>query len=42
MRYVIVIVGFALFLIWDGIYNGGHYVEAGVRTLRHAVHYVTG
>ncbi len=42
MRYVIVIVGFALFLMWDGFYNGGHYTSEGVRALRNLVHSVTG
>lgn len=42
MRYVIVVVGFAVFLIWDVIYNGGQYTSEGVRTLRHLVRTVTG
>ena len=42
MRYVIVIVGFAVFLIWDGFYNGGQYTSEGVRSLRHLVNMVTG
>ncbi len=41
MRYVIVIVGFAFFLIWDGIYNGGQYTSEGVRALRHLVRTAT-
>jgi len=42
MRYVIVIVAFAFFLIWDGPYNQGRYMDAGVKGLKHAVTYVTG
>ena len=42
MRYVIVIVGFALFLIWDGFFNEGRYIDAAIRTLNHAVRFVTG
>lgn len=42
MRYVIVIVGFALFVIWDAIYNQGQYTAAGVNGLRHMVRMVTG
>ncbi|WP_315920144.1 hypothetical protein [Mesorhizobium sp. SP-1A] len=42
MRYVIVIVGIAFFLIWDGLYNQGRYLDAGVRSTRHIVSYVTG
>jgi hypothetical protein len=40
MRYAIVVVGFAAFLIWDGVYNDSHYIDAGVRSLRHVVGYV--
>lgn len=42
MRYVIAIVVIALFLIWNGMYNGGRYAEAGVRSLNSIVRYVTG
>jgi len=42
MRYVIVIVGFAILLIWDGLYNQGRYTDAGVRGLRQIVRVVTG
>lgn len=42
MRYVIVIVGFALFVIWDGLYNHGQYTSAGVGALRQIVQSVTG
>ena len=35
MRYVIVIVVIAGFLIWDGLHNHGEYLAEGVRTLRH-------
>ena len=31
MRYVILIVGAAFFLIWDGLYNNGTYLDALVR-----------
>ena len=30
MRYVIVIVSIALFIVWDGLYNRGEYIEQGV------------
>lgn len=42
MRYVIVIVALAFFLIWDGLYNQGRYLDAGVRSLKQTVAYVTG
>ncbi|MGP2492273.1 hypothetical protein ACTDI4_11675 [Mesorhizobium sp. PUT5] len=42
MRYVIVIVAFAFFLIWDGLYNQGRYMDAGVKGLKQAVTYVAG
>ncbi|ESY62784.1 MULTISPECIES: hypothetical protein [Mesorhizobium] len=42
MRYVIVIAAIAFFLIWDGLYNQGHYLDLSVRELNHAVRYVTG
>ncbi|MEO5756599.1 MAG: hypothetical protein ABIQ51_07055 [Mesorhizobium sp.] len=42
MRYVIVISIVAFFLIWDGLYNQGRYLDMAVRQMAHAVHYVTG
>ena len=42
MRYVIVIVGLALLIIWDALYNGGQYSEVSVRTVRNLVRSVTG
>jgi hypothetical protein len=33
MRYVIVIVAIAFFLIWDGIYNQGIYLDHFFRLL---------
>ncbi|MFC5386015.1 hypothetical protein ACFPLB_08565 [Aquamicrobium segne] len=42
MRYVIVIMIITCFLIWDGLYNGGHYINAGVKTLNNMVRMVTG
>ena len=40
MRYVIVIVSIAFFIVWDGLYNRGEYVEQGVRMLTHAFRWV--
>lgn len=42
MRYVIVIAAIAFFLIWDGLYNQGRYLDISVRELSHIVRYVTG
>ncbi|WP_322419122.1 hypothetical protein [Mesorhizobium huakuii] len=42
MRYVIVIAALAFFLIWDGLYNHGRYLDISVRELNHVVRYVTG
>ena len=42
MRYVIVIAAVAFFLIWDGLYNQGRYLDMSVRELSHIVRYVTG
>ena len=42
MRYVIVIAAIAFFLIWDGLYNHGRYLDISVRELSHVVRYVTG
>jgi hypothetical protein len=42
MRYVIVIAAIAFFLIWDGLYNQGRYLDISVRELSHVVRYVTG
>ena len=33
MRYVIVIIAFTFFLIWDGLYNQGAYLDYTVREL---------
>ncbi len=42
MRYVIVIVSIAFFLIWDGLYNEGRYLDTTVREVSRVVRYVTG
>ncbi|WP_258051835.1 hypothetical protein [Mesorhizobium sp. INR15] len=42
MRYVIVISAIAFFLIWDGLYNQGRYLDLAVRQTTHAIHYITG
>jgi hypothetical protein len=42
MRYVIVIVAIAFFLIWDGVYNHGHYLDVAVKEASRIVRYVTG
>ncbi|TPI14642.1 MULTISPECIES: hypothetical protein [unclassified Mesorhizobium] len=42
MRYVIVIAAIAFFLIWDGLYNHGRYLDVTVREVSRIVRYVTG
>ncbi|WP_263490148.1 MULTISPECIES: hypothetical protein [unclassified Mesorhizobium] len=42
MRYVIVIAAIAFFLIWDGLYNHGHYLDVTVRETSRIVRLVTG
>lgn len=42
MRYVIVIAAIAFFIIWDGLYNEGRYLDYSVREMRTVIHYVTG
>lgn len=42
MRLVILIAAIAFFLIWDGLYNHGRYMDAGVKSAKHAIAYVTG
>lgn len=42
MRYVIVISAIAFFLIWDGLYNQGRYLDTAVRDVTRVVQYVTG
>lgn len=42
MRYVIVIVAITFFLIWDGLYNHGYYLDATVREMSRIVRFVTG
>jgi hypothetical protein len=42
MRYVVVIAAVAFFLIWDGLYNQGRYLDMTVRNATHVVQYVTG
>lgn len=42
MRYVIVIAAIAFFLIWDGLYNHGHYLDVTVREMSRIVRQVTG
>lgn len=34
MRYTIVIAALMFFLIWDGIYNQGLYLDHGIRLIR--------
>jgi hypothetical protein len=41
MRYVIIISAVAFFLIWDGLYNQGRYLDTAVRQVSHVVRYVT-
>ena len=42
MRYVVVIMAIAFFLIWDGLYNSGRYLDTSVREMSRIVRYVTG
>ena len=42
MRLVIFIAAIAFFLIWDGLYNEGRYMDAGTKGIQHAIAYVTG
>lgn len=42
MRYVIAIIAVAFFIIWDGLYNHGRYLDTTVREVKHLVSYVTG
>ncbi|MFD2057273.1 hypothetical protein ACFSQT_30580 [Mesorhizobium calcicola] len=42
MRYVIVIAAITFFLIWDGLYNQGRYLDTTVRAVSHVVRSVTG
>ena len=42
MRYVIVIVAITFFLIWDGLYHHGYYLDMTVREMSRIVRYVTG
>jgi hypothetical protein len=42
MRYVIVICAITFFLIWDGLYNQGRYLDSTVREVSRVVRYVTG
>lgn len=41
MRYVIVICAVTFFLIWDGIYNQGSYLDTTVREINRIVRYIT-
>ncbi len=42
MRYVILFVTSAGFLIWDGLYNGGRYMDMAVKSVDHLLRMVTG
>lgn len=42
MRYVIVICAITFFLIWDGLYNEGRYLDTAVREMSRVTRYVTG
>jgi hypothetical protein len=41
MRYVIAVCLVTGFLIWDGVYNSGHYLDVAVRQLRHLTNFVS-
>jgi hypothetical protein len=40
MRYVIVIAAIAFFVIWDGLYNEGRYLDYSVREMKTVVDYI--
>ena len=42
MRYVIVICAVTFFLLWDGFYNQGRYLDTTVREMSRIVRYITG
>ncbi len=42
MRYVIVICAITFFLIWDGLYHQGQYLDTTVREMTRVVRYITG
>jgi hypothetical protein len=42
MRYVIIIVSIAAFIIWDGLYNEGRYLDRSVKGVTAVIHSVTG
>ena len=42
MRYVVVIAAITFFLIWDGLYTQGRYLDSTVRGVSHVVRSVTG
>jgi hypothetical protein len=42
MRYVVVIAAIAFFLIWDGLYNQGRYLDTTVREVSRVMRSVTG
>jgi hypothetical protein len=42
MRYVIVICAITFFLLWDGLYNQGRYLDTTVREMSRIVRYITG
>jgi hypothetical protein len=41
MRYVIVICAVTFFLIWDGLYNQGRYLDTTVREITRIMRYIT-
>jgi hypothetical protein len=41
MRYVIVICAVTFFLIWDGLYNQGRYLDTTVREITRIVRYIS-
>ncbi|MGX9573944.1 hypothetical protein [Mesorhizobium sp. f-mel] len=41
MRYVIVICAVTFFLIWDGLYNQGRYLDTTVGEITRIVRYIT-
>jgi hypothetical protein len=40
MRYVIVIVSLAFFIIWDGLYNHSEYLGQFLRVVQHGFHMI--
>ncbi|HEY4191260.1 MAG TPA: hypothetical protein VGM46_01315 [Mesorhizobium sp.] len=42
MRYVIIIAAIAFFIIWDGLFNEGRYLDHSVREVKTVMRDITG